>query len=121
MTDETELPRCEICGEPMPEGETMFKFHGFSGPCPAPPLADRIAALEEELAVERERVNTAYTAMRTDYRELLINLDDERTRREAVLLNERERRKAAEEVLRELENDDGVGDLIDAHFSRYKD
>jgi hypothetical protein len=22
----------------MPEGESMFKFHGYSGPCPAPPL-----------------------------------------------------------------------------------
>ena len=32
------VARCQICGEPMPEGETMFKFHGFSGPCPKPPL-----------------------------------------------------------------------------------
>lgn len=30
--------KCERCGEPMPEGETMFKFHGYSGPCPKPPL-----------------------------------------------------------------------------------
>ncbi len=22
----------------MPEGEQMFNFHGFSGPCPKPPL-----------------------------------------------------------------------------------
>lgn len=22
----------------MPAGETMFKFHGYSGPCPKPPL-----------------------------------------------------------------------------------
>jgi hypothetical protein len=22
----------------MPEGEQMFKFHGYSGPCPKPPL-----------------------------------------------------------------------------------
>ena len=29
---------CEICGEPMPEGEEMFKFHGYSGPCPKPSL-----------------------------------------------------------------------------------
>lgn len=29
---------CELCGEPMPEGEEMFKFHGYSGPCPKPPL-----------------------------------------------------------------------------------
>jgi hypothetical protein len=34
----TETPKCELCGEPMPQGETMFKFHGYSGPCPKPPL-----------------------------------------------------------------------------------
>jgi hypothetical protein len=33
-----EVAKCELCGEPMPEGETMFKFHGYSGPCPKPPL-----------------------------------------------------------------------------------
>jgi len=31
---------CELCGHPMPEGEQMFKFHGYSGPCPAPPSPD---------------------------------------------------------------------------------
>lgn len=35
MTDQT---ICSLCGEPMPEGETMFKYHGLSGPCPKPPL-----------------------------------------------------------------------------------
>lgn len=29
---------CELCGEPMPLGEEMFKFHGYSGPCPKPPI-----------------------------------------------------------------------------------
>ncbi len=29
--------RCELCGEPMPAGEEMFKFHGYSGPCPKSP------------------------------------------------------------------------------------
>ncbi|WP_374312472.1 DUF2829 domain-containing protein [Dongia sp.] len=32
-------PTCNICGEPMPPGEEVFKFHGYSGPCPKPPLA----------------------------------------------------------------------------------
>ena len=32
------IPRCSICGELMPVGEEMFKFHGYSGPCPKPPL-----------------------------------------------------------------------------------
>lgn len=25
---------CSICHQPMPAGEEMFKFHGYSGPCP---------------------------------------------------------------------------------------
>jgi hypothetical protein len=29
---------CELCGEPMPDGEEMFKYHGYSGPCPKPPM-----------------------------------------------------------------------------------
>jgi len=28
---------CGICGEPMPPGEHMFNFHGYSGDCPKPP------------------------------------------------------------------------------------
>lgn len=28
---------CELCGEPMPDGEEVFKFHGYSGNCPKPP------------------------------------------------------------------------------------
>lgn len=27
---------CELCGHLMPHGEEMFKYHGYSGPCPAP-------------------------------------------------------------------------------------
>jgi len=29
---------CSLCGEPMPAGEEMFKYHGYSGPCPKPAL-----------------------------------------------------------------------------------
>jgi len=25
---------CGLCGKPMPPGEEMFNFHGYSGPCP---------------------------------------------------------------------------------------
>lgn len=28
---------CQLCGEPMPEGEEMFNYHGYSGDCPKPP------------------------------------------------------------------------------------
>lgn len=30
--------RCVVCGKPMPPGEEMFRFHGYSGPCPGSPL-----------------------------------------------------------------------------------
>ena len=30
--------KCAICGEPMSDLESVFKFHGYSGPCPKPPL-----------------------------------------------------------------------------------
>jgi len=25
---------CELCGEPLPENERMFRYHGYCGPCP---------------------------------------------------------------------------------------
>jgi hypothetical protein len=28
------MGNCEICGEPMPAGEEVFRYHGYSGPCP---------------------------------------------------------------------------------------
>jgi hypothetical protein len=35
---------CKFCGEPMPEGEEMFNYHGYSGDCPKPPLAVPVCA-----------------------------------------------------------------------------
>jgi len=35
-------PKCQLCGEPMPAGEEMFNFHGYSGPCPRPPLPKKV-------------------------------------------------------------------------------
>jgi len=34
----SETKKCTICGEPIPYEERMFRFHGYSGPCPKPPL-----------------------------------------------------------------------------------
>lgn len=28
---------CGLCNQPMPPGEEMFFYHGYSGPCPKPP------------------------------------------------------------------------------------
>lgn len=49
----TETTKCALCGEPMPPGEQMFKYHGYSGPCPKPPLLQpyqrRVVAEKDEL------------------------------------------------------------------------
>jgi len=52
---------CDLCGETMPEGEEMFRFHGFSCECPtenrqehravkAPPSAKPFSTYPEERA-----------------------------------------------------------------------
>lgn len=38
---------CGICGEPMPPGEEMFQYHGYSGPCPTPPKPNPPPASED--------------------------------------------------------------------------
>ena len=73
MTDDE--ARCELCGELMPPGETMFKFHGYSGPCPKEPLPkpapinwqERAERAEAEVAALR-LVVTAAQEMREECR-----------------------------------------------------
>ena len=49
MTD-ADQRKCELCGEPLPEGEESFRYHGYSGPCPKPPLEiPKIGAVIEYL------------------------------------------------------------------------
>lgn len=38
----------------MPEGEEMFKYHGYSGPCPKPPLP-KVATVWERTLDEYEK------------------------------------------------------------------
>ena len=56
----TEFFRCAVCGEPMPQGEEMFKFHGYSGDCPKEPLPklpvkQKIPGLVWAVAVKNNR------------------------------------------------------------------
>ena len=45
---------CILCGEPMPTGEEMFKFHGYSGPCPKP--MKNIESKDEEINLLRAEI-----------------------------------------------------------------
>jgi hypothetical protein len=38
IIERNKMKLCKICGEPMPAGEQMFHYHGYSCPCPKPPL-----------------------------------------------------------------------------------
>jgi hypothetical protein len=48
---------CELCGEPMPEGEEMFKFHGYSGNCPKPPLSEKSVQISDYERGQRDMIN----------------------------------------------------------------
>lgn len=41
-TAEGSVAKCDLCGEPMPPGEQSLRYHGFSGPCPKPPLSEAV-------------------------------------------------------------------------------
>ena len=52
-----DLALCFLCGEPMPNGETMFKYHGYSGRCPKPPLPKTIETAMIDRAEVEEKVS----------------------------------------------------------------
>lgn len=48
---------CQLCGHPMPAGEEMFNYHGYSGPCLGPPLQQApTRTAEADLAALRSHV-----------------------------------------------------------------
>lgn len=49
---------CELCGEPMPAGEEMFRYHGQSGPCPKPAAGTQ--APDPQAWTEYERAREAF-------------------------------------------------------------
>lgn len=50
----TEKAICKLCGEPMPEGEEMFNYHGYSCDCPKPPLKKEKYEITDGHAEEAE-------------------------------------------------------------------
>ena len=58
------MPNCGLCGLPMGPNEEMFKFHGYSGPCPGPPLPTPAAP---EGAIEAEYVAAAVALAEAQY------------------------------------------------------
>ena len=84
-----ETAKCEICGEPMPQGETMFKFHGYSGPCPKPPL---LQPHQRRVVTEKKELDEKLTKLHEFFgTETFSELDDaeiERLQLQAKIMGE---------------------------------
>ena len=61
MTEQLPESKCELCGHPMPPGEEMFVYHGYSGPCPGPPLqteqAPKLEPHQERVVQEKKELD----------------------------------------------------------------
>lgn len=93
-------PNCALCGEPMPEDEAMFKYHGYSGPCPKPPLKkgqlDPAGVPKEPLSVlEREALKLLGEVQMLDGGDYFRVPMELRMRIDAVLLMASTRRLGA--------------------------
>lgn len=53
VVEDEKIAKCTLCGEPMPPGEEMFYYHGYSGACPKPPLKESPAPRPTEGWEER--------------------------------------------------------------------
>lgn len=101
------IARCSLCGEPMPAGEGMFKYHGYSGPCPKPPLKATDAKAKPDNAAEAlvdAILEDAIEGPDDNSREMLV--------RKALIYGEQCRRAGAE-AMREAAAD--LADSYDVH------
>jgi hypothetical protein len=70
---------CEICGEPMPPGEDVFKCHGYSGPCPKPPLLQPQPRDHSPEALKRRldiRLNDYLSEMKEGYDDSIVGFNE---------------------------------------------
>ena len=99
----SDTPKCSICGEPMPEGEEMFKFHGYSGDCPKPPLhrsdTPRINSLSEKHNTEL----SALLATTPSYKQLLELVNEHMKQLAGMALGIEGELSAAQKRIVELE------------------
>lgn len=89
------MSKCELCGEPMPIGEEMFKFHGFSGPCPKPPMSRIAQKAVIEYSLRESRDGKWY---------ILIEIDRSKTRKLGPFKGERDAQAAYDDLLSMMRN-----------------
>lgn len=84
------MANCELCGEPLPAGEEMFKYHGYSGDCPKPPLPKPMVVSVIEYIFRDTTCGKFYLDIHVDRKPYVIlepfNSADERQRAHDDLL-----------------------------------
>jgi hypothetical protein len=107
-----EPAKCSLCGEPMPEGEEMFNYHGYSGDCPRPPLK------KESF---EERFNKIYPPVSVGY----DGDEQDAVRREKILALVKEQFAAftreVEEVMRKIKESEKHTDIKKLSTDRERD
>lgn len=58
---------CKICGQPMPPGEEMFRYHGYSGPCPTAEKCKHCGEPIDENCDTKALTYKCGSAVHTDY------------------------------------------------------
>lgn len=76
---ETIMGNCALCGEPMPAGEEMFNYHGYSGPCPKPPLPRDPRDVKKMDRSKLEAIARAALALSTKMVDTEEEVDDDRS------------------------------------------
>lgn len=81
-------PTCELCGEPMPAGEEMFTYHGYSGGCPK--RAAPMELYQQRVVDEKNELDARYEKLldflRTDVFEGLPQPEKDRLVRQADIM-----------------------------------
>lgn len=107
---QNEAVLCELCGEAMPPGETTFKYHGYSGPCPKPHIEK---PKEPDWKWEYENLckfATQYEEVRDECQAALAIMKSRASQFESTLLATIAERDEANEGLHE------VRALVNANF-----
>ena len=106
---------CELCGEPMPPGEEMFNFHGYSGPCPKPPLPRQPKLQPSTDAQWREYYETKCRKQREEIAKLTELIRRAQGALEMYSGGQRPRIEDVEKLIDDLELDPRQREMMETH------
>lgn len=89
---------CELCGEPLPEGEEMFRYHGYSGNCPKLPKVKEEMCRLDELIRDKATCSTCKNAVPFDKAIIVCGIHNTTFSNTSLCDNYRLRTKATKQI-----------------------